>query len=255
MPLPDAPAKPLGLFGDLPFVPAACIDLHVHSAFSNDALGTLEEIARAARAKGVGGAVLTEHDTMRHRSRIETWNRDHAPDDTDFRFYVGTEVSATGGHILGIGIQETIPYGRSPAETIELIEDQGAVAVPAHPGRRGSGIGYEAVERLHLDPTVRLRAIEVHNAQELWDRNETTAALAERLDLGGTGGSDAHQVYDVGNAYTLFPEPVCHLDDMIRQLQDGRTWGTGTRTGLPTLLRQGTRNLIRRVRGKLRPEP
>ena len=38
-------------------------DLHVHSYFSSDAAGAPEELIVAARAKGLSGIAITDHDT------------------------------------------------------------------------------------------------------------------------------------------------------------------------------------------------
>lgn len=222
------------------------IDLHAHSGFSKDALGGLDEIAAAAIAKGLDGVCLTEHNTLRHREAVERWNEENG--DLPFRYFAGSEVSARGGHILAFGIGESVPFGRNILETIQLIHDQGGVASPAHPFRRGSGIGRKLLDEMVDD----LHVVEVWNAQDLTGGNPRTAAWAIQNVKGGTGGSDCHQVHDVGNGHTEFLYPI-HTDaDLVRALKEGNSWGVGGRTAIPTLMRQGTRNLVRRMRGKLR---
>lgn len=222
----------------------ARIDLHCHSAFSKDAIGSLDAIATAATLKRLDGVVLTEHDTLQHVDPVARWNEENA--DLGFRFYAGVEISARGGHILAYGVDALVPYGLPPAETVSRVQELGGVAVPAHPFRRGSGMGHAEMDKLRAD----LFAIEVWNAQEIRGGNKDAASWAVGHGIGGTGGSDAHQVHDVGNGYTEFPDPVDATRDLLDQLRSGDTWGVGGRTPMRTLLRQGVRNKVKRMRGE-----
>jgi predicted metal-dependent phosphoesterase TrpH len=222
------------------------IDLHTHSMYSKDALGSLDQIAAAATTKGLDGVALTDHNTVQHHAAITTWNEENG--DLPFQFYPGIEVSARGGHILAFGIHEPIPIGRSVVETVRRIQDDGGVACPAHPFRRGSGIGLKRLEEVLDD----LFVVEVWNAQDLLGGNKRAARWAITNTKGGTGGSDCHQIHDVGNAHTEFMTRIEHETDLVKALKEGNTWGVGGHTAPTTLLRQGTRNLVRRVRGQLK---
>lgn len=235
----DAPAEPAPPRGSR-------IDLHAHSSYSKDAIGDLDAIAAAATAAGLDGVCLTEHDTVSHHPPIARWNEVNG--DLPFRFYPGIEVSARGGHVLAFGMHEPVPLGQTVLETIHLIQDLGGVACPAHPFRRGSGLGSKLLDELVDD----LIVIEVWNAQDFTGGNKRAASWAVQNVKGGTGGSDCHQVHDVGNGYTEFRHRIQNEDDLLAALQGGDSWGMGHRTAVPTLLRQGTRNMIRRMRGKLR---
>lgn len=225
------------------------IDLHAHSGFSKDALGTLDQLAAAATTKGLDGVCLTDHNTLKHHAAIDRWNDENG--DLPFRFYRGLEVSARGGHILAYGLTEGVPFGRTVLETIDLIRDQGGIACPAHPFRRGSGMGRKLMDEL-VD---HLNVVEVWNAQDLLGGNKHAASWAVQNVKGGTGGSDCHQVHDVGNGYTEFMTQVHNEADLLKALLDGNSWGMGGRTAVPTLLRQGSRNLVRRMQGRLRYAP
>jgi hypothetical protein len=41
----------------------------------------------------------------------------------------------------------------------------------------------------------------------------------KRLGLPGTGGSDAHQVHDIGRCVTVFENKVCGEEDFIREIR------------------------------------
>ncbi len=223
----------------------ARIDLHCHSAYSKDAIGTLQEIADAARAKGLDGVCITDHDTLAHHPAIDVWNRIH--DAGTFRLFAGCEVTTREGHLLAFGLREAVPRGLPVAEAVDAIRDQAGVCIPAHPLRRFTGIGVEGL----AVASARVPAVEVWNAQDLGGRNAHTATWAVENGKGGTGGSDAHQVHDVGHGVTEFLEPVDDLEGLLKALETGHTWGVGRKTALATLVRQATRNTWRRATGRL----
>jgi hypothetical protein len=47
----------------------------------------------------------------------------------------------------------------------------------------------------------------------------------ERLSLPGTGGSDAHQVHEIGMCLTLFENEVTNEEELIREIRAGRIRG------------------------------
>ncbi len=222
------------------------IDLHVHARWSPDAIGDLDRLAQRGQEKGLAGLVLTEHDTTRHHGPLRKWNQAH--DDTPFTFYPGIEISTQAGHLLAIGAQQDIEKQQGLEETIDQIHDAGGLPIPSHPYRLFTGIGGGVLQIT----AGRLHALEVHNAQETARSNKRAHAFARATDLGGTGGSDAHQVHDVGNGYTVFPGPVGSLDDLLKQLKSGKSKGDGGRTHWPTRLRQRARIAMRWGTGRYR---
>jgi predicted metal-dependent phosphoesterase TrpH len=215
--------------------PQHLIDLHVHAQWSADAIGDLDQLAHQARSKGLQGLCLTEHNTTRHHKPLRAWNRDHKDD--DFRYFPGIEVSTRQGHVLAIGVETEIPAKHDIEETLETIRDAGGIGIPAHPHRRFTGIGADLLERL----LPHLRLIETHNAQETPSSNQLAARFANTHGLSGTGGSDAHQVHDVANAYTVFQRPVEDLDTLLTELEQGRVHADGGRTRWATRWRQRAR--------------
>ena len=106
------------------------IDLHchtrVHSACS--AL-TPEALIRAARARGLDGVVLTEHDALWPLDAVEQLSR-------EFSFLVlrGVEATTDAGHVLVYGLSEFSQTG-TLAGLAGMVEEQGALMYLAHPGR------------------------------------------------------------------------------------------------------------------------
>ena len=73
-------------------------DLHIHSEHSPDGRMSLDEIVSCARARGLQGVAVCDHD----RALTETWD---AP---DFLLIPGVELSTDQGHLLGLFVTEQI---------------------------------------------------------------------------------------------------------------------------------------------------
>ena len=73
-------------------------DLHIHSERSPDGRMSLDEIVSCARARGLQGVAVCDHD----RALTETWD---AP---DFLLIPGIELSTDQGHLLGLFVTEQI---------------------------------------------------------------------------------------------------------------------------------------------------
>lgn len=175
-------------------------DLHVHSWYSADASHPPEKLIAAARAAGLSGIAITDHDSCDvHEYLISKGleREDGLPVD-GFLVVPGVEVSTAEGHLLSIGA--TLPYlrHRPAAEVVQEILKGGGVPVPAHPydGWR-AGICQEVLERLPIS------AMEVFNAAVTSrSYNEKAKEYAEARGLVGTAGSDAHHANAVGMAVT-----------------------------------------------------
>ncbi|WP_134671325.1 CehA/McbA family metallohydrolase [Halorussus marinus] len=169
------------------------VDLHAHTRFFHghedaaaafDPLG-VRLLAGVARARGLDGVALTNHDYYREF--------DLGGSGAFATTIPGVEVTTTHGHVLVVGPdppRRTAPGELTPEETVELAHDRGCVAIIAHPYRNST------VRNVEAD----FDAIEVngkHPRTEEWVRR-----LAETHDLPIVGGSDAHYPVEVGRAYT-----------------------------------------------------
>jgi hypothetical protein len=119
--------RPLAVVGEAPSdgyvrVPGV---VHIHTTLS-DGGGTPEEVIRAARTAGARFVVITDHNNL---------------DAKPFEGYrdgvlvlVGTELSTTAGHILGIGIPDPgYRFSGDALDGLEDIHDLGGFAFAAHP--------------------------------------------------------------------------------------------------------------------------
>lgn len=139
-------------------------DLHIHSEHSPDGRMSLDEIVSCARARGLQGVAVCDHD----RALTETWD---AP---DFLLIPGVELSTDQGHLLGLFVTEQIE-ARELGAAIDAVHACGGLAVMAHPFERSCD-----AQRLdaYLD---RLDGIEVWNGRADRIRQEAVRVRRARI--------------------------------------------------------------------------
>ncbi len=202
------------------------IDLHVHSVQSDDSRVTLEDAFRRCREEGLDGFALTDHDTM-------TEIPDEKKDD-GLIVVPGVEITAMGAHIIAMDIGDGVPKGLSIHETVDRIHGQGGIAIIAHPySAFRTWINAREIENTPFD------CVEVANAYQFpygW-MLEKNKALAERIGLPMTGGSDAHIQRTVGRAYTIIEADSKDVEGILRALRRGETEAVGRGITLAERLR------------------
>lgn len=192
------------------------LDLHVHSLRSPDGVMTIEEIVSLAKARGLNGAAVCDHDLALA----------DPPVFEDFLLIPGVEVSTQLGHLLGLFVTGPVET-RDFFQATELIHAQGGLAVLAHPfehSRDGS----------RLAPAVPLLdGIEVWNSRadrKLHDANRLAASFAQVCRLPGFGGSDAHCPQEVGNGFVTVEAEALTLEAAKAALLTGSARAQGRRS-------------------------
>jgi len=165
-------------------------DLHVHTIYSHDSLITPKNLVFYAKKRGLTAVAITDHDTIEGALKIAK--------ETDFLIIPGIEVSSRSGHIIGLNLQEPVPKGLSPDETVDKIHEAGGIAVACHPFAFFKGA-------LGKHTSAKFDAIETINASAFLFNRCTKKAqeIAARFGLSRVAGSDAHYGPAVGYAYTL----------------------------------------------------
>jgi len=194
------------------------LDLHIHSQYSEDGLGSPKEIIKILKKKGLDGMAITDHNTLKGGLNALKV----AP--KDFIVIPGVEISTAGGHIIALNVKKDIPRSLSIEETIDKILNQGATPIIPHLFRNMSGIKKDKLVKIHK----KIPAIEVFNACSILKTNLKTAKIAREFKLGGTGGSDSHQPQYTGCAYTTFETNDLKIDSIISEINKKKTWGEGT---------------------------
>jgi predicted metal-dependent phosphoesterase TrpH len=219
------------------------LDLHVHSRFSPDSSLSIEAIATSLTARGLNGFALTDHNSVAGHVELAQW-QEKLP---EFLLVPGVEVSTVEGHLLAYGVAEVPPPHRSVAETIAWVQSHGGVPVLSHPFRFSHGVGRAIAERASV------AAIEAVNAHNSPRANRRAAELAARRRLGTTGGSDVHELTDLGRAFTEFAEGTITIEAVLGALRSGAVKAGGESLPFSGRARTEWRTVVLRLRRGLRP--
>src|SRR5205807_553428 len=191
-------------------------DLHTHSFFSGDGVSSPEDLIAAARAKGLHGIALTDHNTcdaVTYMLEKGLMRLDGQPVD-DFLIIPRVEVTTADGHLLCIGA--TLPYlkGKPAREVCEIIHERGGLAIPPHPyDLFRAGIRQSTLETLPID------ALEVFNAATTFKKyNRQAFEYAQMRGLPMTAGSDAHHEAAIGTAYTILNTDDFSVKGVLAQI-------------------------------------
>jgi predicted metal-dependent phosphoesterase TrpH len=118
---------------------------------------------------------------------------------------VGEEVSTTEGEIVGLFLNEAVPAGLTPEETVKRIKAQGGLVLLPH--------GFDPMKRWRLRPVALERIskwvdiVETFNARISRPRwNQAAVAWAQSHGLPMSAGSDAHTLADIGSAWVEVPQ-------------------------------------------------
>lgn len=185
------------------------VDLHSHTLWSKDCLSKFETIIGLCKKRNIHRIAITDHNTADGAIAMQKL----APD----LVIVGEEIMTSEGEILAYYVQESIPAGLTPVETIRRLRDQGAVISVSHPFdrlRKGAW-GEEALTRI----TNQVDAIEIFNSRCLYeDDNKQALEYAHKYNLKGTAGSDAHSSPEYGQGITQL-QPFRNAQEFLQALE------------------------------------
>jgi len=193
------------------------LDLHIHSQYSEDAVGSPKDIIKSLKKKGLQGMAITDHNTLEGALKAVK----NAP--KDFIVIPGIEISTADGHMLALNIEKNIARNLSIQETVERIHEQGGMPIVPHVLRNMSGIKKEKLKTIHQ----KINAIEVFNACSMPKTNLKIAKIAKEFNLGGTGGSDSHSPAYAGYAYTVVDTTDMNAETILSEINKKKTWGEG----------------------------
>ena len=192
------------------------LDLHIHSCRSPDGRMRLEEIVSRARAAGLRGAAVCDHDLV----------LTDPPEFPDFLLIPGVEVSTVEGHLLGLFVTAPVET-KDFRQAAEAIRAQGGLAVLAHPFehlREGSRL-------LPLVPC--LDGVEVWNSRAERKNPHANAMAAEFAAAHGLrpfAGSDAHVPQEVGAGYVTVEAEALTPEAVKAALLAGNARASGRRS-------------------------
>ena len=200
-----------------PLAPGAVrVDCHMHTMWSGDSTTTDDELVEAVTATGIDVLCVTDHHAIEGARRL----RDVLP----CRVIVGEEVRTTQGEIIGLFLEERVPFGLTPADTAARIHGQGGLVYVPHP--------FDPMRRNLVEPTLvslaadgLVDAVEACNAKtSLESLNRRASEFASTHRLAAGAGSDAHVPDAIGSAYVEMDD----FDDstsFLASLRAGRVVG------------------------------
>ena len=167
------------------------VEFHCHTIFSKDSLVPPQALVNSVRRKGIDRVVVTDHNTVAGARAAQALDSE--------RVIVGEEIMTTRGEILAAFVSEEIPKELTPQETIRRLKDQGAFISVSHPFDRLRKGGWKEADLLEILPEV--DAIEVYNSRCMNPMfNREARQFAEKHNIAGTVGSDAHVTWELGRS-------------------------------------------------------
>ncbi len=173
------------------------VEFHCHTIFSKDSLTEPEDLVKTCRRKQIDRVIVTDHNTIQGALAAHSLDPQLV--------IVGEEIMTTRGEILAAFVTEEIPERLTPQETIKRLKDQGAFISVSHPFDELRQGGWKANDLLEILPEV--DAIEVYNSRCMFPRfNRNAREFAERHNIPGTVGSDAHAAFELGRSVLLLDQ-------------------------------------------------
>ena len=190
-------------------------DLHNHTHYSPCSNLKPELLLKLVKKRGMNGIAVTDHNMIKGALKVKKLNKDK-----DFEVIIGDEVKTNYGDVLTYYLNKEIKSREFFSVVDEVRKQGGLIAIP-HPFRQS------------INPTLQFRypiekikdkidAVECFNARMLPGNNGHAQKLAKKLKIPGIGGSDAHFIFDVGRAFTIFD------GDLRTALKQNKTRYDGT---------------------------
>lgn len=187
------------------------VEFHCHTYASKDSLTRPADLIATARRKGVDRVIVTDHNSIAGAREA------HGIDPE--LVIVGEEIMTTKGEILAAFVKEEVPPDLTPLETINILKEQGAFISVSHPFdelRKGGWMENDLLEILPL-----VDAIEVYNSRCMLPRfNRRAELFAQKYNIAGTVGSDAHAAFEVGRSLLLLDQ-FTGPDEMRKVIRRG----------------------------------
>jgi len=172
-------------------------DLHIHTCYSDDSDNSLDDIINRCLKIGINCLAVCDHGTIEGAVKLQKI----AP----FKIIVAEEILTPNGEIMGMFLQETIPSGMTPQETIKRIREQGGLVCIPHPFDkfRSSALQMETLELIKEEIDI----IEVLNGRMAPFQNRDKGRLfAEENGFRQSAGSDAHSIPEIGACFVEMPD-------------------------------------------------
>lgn len=201
-------------------------DIHLHTRTYSDCsfISPPDPIHQAVQAN-LQGIALTEHGMRWPDEKFDELRR--LADPHGLILINGQEIQASSsrngmeGEFLVFGLKKSLVTKFSARELVERVHGEGGILIAAHPyklSRSGRLRYYGAGDRVY---ELGLDALELYHPDHDEEALKKVRRAMETLAIPGTGGSDAHKVFEVGSCVTLFESKILSEQDFIREIRKG----------------------------------
>ncbi len=172
-------------------------DLHMHTHYSKCSNLKPEIILKLAKKHKLDGIAITDHHEIKGALEVKKLNKDK-----NFEVIIGEEISTNYGDVLVYYLNKKI-YAIDFYEVVDEAKKQSALITIAHPFR--TTLIHNHKFQLPIDKIKnKIDAIECFNARTLPGDNKKANAIADKLSIAKTAGSDSHFFFEIGTACTIF---------------------------------------------------
>lgn len=198
------------------------IDLHVHTAPASPCSSiSVDAVVAEAKAIGLDGIVLTDHNHVWKHSDIDDLRQRHG-----FLVLGGNEVITDQGDVLVYGLDKDIQGVIKLPELSEIAKEAGAYMVVAHPFRGflifgSQELGLTVEKAAAREMFTMANALEVLNGKVTAEENRFAQSVADKIGLAGVAGSDTHETGSVGTYATVFSGTIKNEKDLVEALHSG----------------------------------
>lgn len=191
------------------------LDLHVHTIYS-DGRESPEVMLRTAKAIGLDGIAITDHDTFQGSTKV-------------VGVIPGIEVTTQYGHVVVLCERPTMLPNTLP-DLLDKVKDENCFSFPSHPfDNLRAGIGGMVYQ-------FRFDGIEVYNSKAPKWANDRALRAAEELKLPGLANSDSHVKSALGSAFNLIHANSLNPEEVLEALRKGRLTSVGKGMGIKAKL-------------------
>lgn len=204
----------------------AVFDLHVHThKYSDCSFISPEELIGQALEAGLNGLALTEHGMRWPDKEFEKLKK--TASSQGIVLINGQEIFAAGssgeteGEFLVFGVKHSLTKRQTASELCETVHAAGGILIAAHPyklSRGGKSHYYGAGDRVY---SLAIDAIELYHPDHSERATGKVIKAMKELKIPGTGGSDAHKIFNVGSCVTVFENNISNEDDFLREIRRG----------------------------------
>jgi hypothetical protein len=186
------------------------VDMHLHSHYSADSAISVPAIVKCHERNGILPLVC-DHNSITGSEKVY---REICAADPDIPCILAEEIMTADGEIIGLFLTDAIPPFLPAEETLDRIQEQGALSVIPHPfcSYRSSVLRAEVLDRV-ID---RVDIVEGFNARVIDDHDNLVARqYAARNKKPVSAGSDAHTPLELGRTWITI-EPFSTPAELMR---------------------------------------